>query len=209
MRVIGLVGSNRKDGNTNTLVEKILEGAKTKGQETEKVFFADLKISPIGDCSACRKAGRCSIEDDFDGLMDKVLESDCVIFGTPLYWYGPSSQMKAFMDRWVCRMAFDDEGFRAKMRGKKCVLAVPHQDTRLSGAEHLFAIMEKTFEFMEMAYLGRIQTVAWRRWESGQDEVMLKHAFELGARLADMEDFKKASGSVTFNFAKVEAEGQS
>jgi len=209
MKVIGLVGSNRKDGNTNTLVEKILEGAKTKGQETEKVFFADLKISPIGDCSACRKAGRCSIEDDFDGLMDKVLESDCVIFGTPLYWYGPSSQMKAFMDRWVCRMAFDDEGFRTKMKGKKCVLAVPHQDTRLSGAEHLFAIMEKTFEFMEMAYLGKIQTVAWRRWESGQDEVMLKHAFELGARLVDMEDFKKASGSVTFNFAKVEAEGQS
>ncbi len=209
MKVIGLVGSNRKDGNTNTLVEKILEGAKTKGQETEKVFFTDLKISPIGDCSACRKAGRCSIEDDFDGLMDKVLESDCVVFGTPLYWYGPSSQMKAFMDRWVCRMAFDDEGFRTKMRGKKCVLAVPHQDTRLSGAEHLFAIMEKTFEFMEMAYLGKIQTVAWRRWESGQDEVMLKHAFELGARLAEMEDFKKASGSVTFNFAKVEAEGQS
>jgi len=209
MKVIGLVGSNRKDGNTNTLVEKILEGAKTKGQETEKVFFADLKISPIGDCSACRKAGHCSIEDDFDGLMDKVLESDCVIFGTPLYWYGPSSQMKAFMDRWVCRMAFDDEGFRAKMKGKKCVLAVPHQDTRLSGAEHLFAIMEKTFEFMEMAYLGRIQTVAWRRWESGQDEVMLKHAFELGVWLADMEDFKKASGSVTFNFARVEAEGQS
>lgn len=208
MNVIGLVGSNRKDGNTNTLVDKILEGARTEGHKTEKVFFADLKISPIGDCSACRRVGQCRIEDDFDVVMDKVLESDCVIFGTPLYWFGPSSQMKAFIDRWVCRITFDEEGFRAKMRGKKCLLAVPHQDERLSGAENLFAIMEKTFEFMEMAYLGRIQTVAWRRWEAGKDEVALKHAFELGAKLTEMVDFKKATGSVTFNFSKKSEEGQ-
>jgi len=202
MKVIGLVGSNRKDGNTNTLVERILEGAKSKGHDTEKVFLADLRISPIGDCSACRRAGRCYIEDDFNELMDKVLESECVIFGTPLYWYGPSSQMKAFIDRWVCRMAFDEKGFRDRMRGKGCLLAVPHQDTQLTGAEHLFAIMEKTFEFMEMAYLGRIQTVAWRRWEVSKDEVALKYAFELGARLGELAGLKKATGSVTFNFTK-------
>jgi len=206
MKVLGLVGSNRKDGNTNTLVERILEGAGSQGHETDKVFFADMKISPIGDCSACRKAGRCSIEDDFDGLTDRVLESDCVIFGTPLYWYGPSSQMKAFMDRWVCRMAFDEQTFRAKMKGKKCLLAVPHQDTRLSGAEHLFAIMEKTFEFMEMAYLGKIQTTAWRRWEAGKDEVALKYAFELGAKLTELADIEKATGSITYNFAKLSEE---
>ena len=206
MRVLGLVGSGRKDGNTNTLVDKILEGAKTNGHETSKVFLADLKISPIGDCAACRKAGRCTIEDDFDALMEKVLDSDCVIFGTPLYWFGPSAQIKAFIDRWVCRMFFDEEGFRAKMRGKKCLLAVPHQDERLTGAEHLFAIMEKTFEFMEMAYVGKIQTTAWRRSDVGKDEATLKHAFELGARLAEMEDLKKATRWVAFSFGKLAQE---
>ena len=206
MKIIGLVGSGRKDGNTNTLVDKILEGTRTKGHETDKVFLADLRISPIGDCSACRRAGSCSIEDDFDALMDKVLASDCVVFGTPIYWYGPSAQMKAFLDRWVCRMFFDDEGFRAKMRDKKCLLAVPHQAERLSGAEHLLAMMEKTFDYMEMAYLGKIQTSAWRRWEAGKDEAALKYAFELGARLTEMEDIKKATGSVTFNFGKLTPE---
>lgn len=202
MKVLGLVGSGRKDGNTKALVDKILEGASTNGHETNKIFLADMRISPIGDCGACRKAGHCKIEDDFDGLIEKVLESDCVIFGTPLYYFGPSAQMKAFIDRWVCRMVFDEQGFQAKMRGKKCMLAVPHQTEHLSGAEHLFAIMEKTFEFMEMAYLGKIQTTAWRRWEVGKDEAALKHAFELGARLTEMEDVRKATGSVTFNFGK-------
>jgi len=201
MNVIGLVGSNRKDGNTNTLVEQILEGARSGRHETEKLHLADYTISPIGDCGACRRAGSCSIRDDFDTVMDLVLDSDCVIFGTPLYFYGPSAQMKAFMDRWVCRMATDEQDFRDRMKGKKCLLAVPHQDTRLTGPEHLFGVMEKTFEFMEMAYLGRIQTVAWRRFESGQDETALKYAFELGARLSEMEDFTQATGSVMFNFS--------
>jgi len=206
MKVLGLVGSGRKDGNTNTLVDRILEGAKTSGHKTNKMFLADLRIFPIGDCAACRKAGRCSIEDDFDTLMEEVLGSDCVIFGTPLYWFGPSAQLKAFMDRWVCRMAFDEEDFRAKMRNKKCVLAVPHQDERLSGAEHLFAIMEKTFDFMGMTYVGKIQTTAWRRWEASKNEAALKHAFELGVRLAEMADARKATGSVTFNFGNPEPE---
>ena len=204
MKILGLVGSNRKDGNTNTLVSKIMEGAESKGHQTEKVHFADLKISPIGDCSACRKEGKCAVDDDFNILIDKVLESDCIIFGTPLYFYGPSSQMKAFIDRWVCRMSLGDEKeFRSKLKGKKCLLAVPHQDESLSGAEHLFAMMEKTFEYMEMAYLGRIQTTAWRRWESGKDDVALKHAFELGTRISGMEDFRKATGAVLYTFSKI------
>jgi multimeric flavodoxin WrbA len=202
MKVLGLVGSGRKDGNTNTLVDKILEGAKASGHQTKKVFFADLKISPIGDCAACRKAGHCLIEDDFDSLISEVLEHDCIIFGTPLYWFGPSSQMKAFIDRWVCRMAFDEKRFRARMKGMRCVLAVPHQDEHLWGAEHLIGIMEKTFDYMEMSYLGKIQTNAWRRSEAAKDEVALKYARELGVKLGELGDIKKVTGSITFNFGR-------
>ncbi len=125
MKVLGLVGSGRKDGNTNTLVDKVLEGAQSKGHETKKLMFSDLKIGPIGDCSVCRKAGKCLQNDDFNSVMDEVLASDCVLFGTPLYFFGPSAQMKAFIDRWVCRMAFDEKDFRSKIKGKKCLLVVP------------------------------------------------------------------------------------
>jgi multimeric flavodoxin WrbA len=202
MKVLGLVGSGRKDGNTNTLVSKILEGASASGHETQKVFLADFKVSPIGDCAVCRKAGHCLIEDDFDALLGEVLKSDCVIFGTPLYWFGPSAQMKAFIDRWVCKMAFDERRFRARLKGKRCLLAIPHQDEHLTGAEHLVGIMEKTFDYMEMAYLGKMQTCAWRRGDVAKDEAALKYAHELGTRLSELEDVKKATGSVTFSFGQ-------
>ncbi len=148
MKVLGIVGSGRKEGNTDTLVDKILEGARSSGHDTSKVSLTDVKISPIGDCRSCREAGHCLIEDDSDALRQQMLAGDCVVFGTPLYWYGPSAQMKAFLDRWVCPMNLDKHDFLNRMRGKKCLLAVPHQDTRLSGAEHLFGTMEKTFEFL-------------------------------------------------------------
>lgn len=208
MKVLGLVASGRKDGNTNTLVEQILNGAKSKGHETKKVFLTDLKILPVSDCAVCRAAKRCTSQDDFIPLAEEMLESDCVVFGSPLYWYGPSAQMKAFIDRWNCFMILDDARFRAKMKGKRCVLAVPHQSDSLLEPEPLFAIMQKTFDYMEMAYVGSIQTTARGRHDSRRNEATMKYAFELGTRLFEIEDIKKATGSVSFNFGKLATESE-
>lgn len=201
MKVLGLVGSGRKDGNTNQLIEKILEGAKSTGHKTKKIHLSDMTISPIGDCTVCWKIGHCQIEDDFDSLMQEVLLNDCVIFGTPVYWLGPSAQMKTFLDRWVCKINLEGDSFRNKIRGKKCIIATPHQDEKLTGAEYLLTIIERTFEYMEMAYLGKIQTVAWRRSEVSKDETAQKYAFELGAKLSELQHIRKATGAVTFNFS--------
>lgn len=205
MRVLGLVSSGRKDGNTNTLVDTILEGAKSKGHVTKKVFLADFKIHPIGDCATCREAGACVIDDDFDKVMNEALEADCIIFGTPVYWWGPSAQLKTFMDRWVCRATFDKNGSSmSKMLGKKYVLAVPHQNKQLSATRLLFAMMEDSLDFLQMVCLSKIQTVAEGRNEASNDQAALRHAFELGARMTEVESMKKPTGSVTFNFANPE-----
>ncbi len=201
MKVLGLVGSGRKDGNTNHLIETILEGARSSGHITKKIHLSEMTILPIGDCTVCWKIGYCQIEDDFNPLMQEVLFHDCVIFGTPVYWLGPSAQMKTFLDRWVCKINLEGDSFRNKMRGKKCLIATPHQDEKLTGAEYLFSIMERTFEYMEMAYLGKIQTVAWRRSEVSKDKTAQKYAFELGSRLLELQYIRRATGAVTFNFS--------
>ena len=56
--------------NTNTSLDKILECAKASSDEISTAFLADLKIFPVANCSACQRAGRCSIEDDFDALAN-------------------------------------------------------------------------------------------------------------------------------------------
>jgi multimeric flavodoxin WrbA len=107
MKVLGIMGSPRRQSNTEILLDKALEGAKEAGAEGEKVLVSKLKISPCLEIYACRKDGDCAIKDDMQSLYAKLLEADHIIFASPIFFYGITSQAKAVIDRcqalWVRR----------------------------------------------------------------------------------------------------------
>ena len=99
MKVLGIMGSPRRQSNTEILLDKALEGAREAGAEVEKVLVSKLKISPCLEIYACRKDGNCAIKDDMQLLYKKLLEADHVIFASPMFFYGVTSQAKAMIDR--------------------------------------------------------------------------------------------------------------
>jgi multimeric flavodoxin WrbA len=99
MKVLGIMGSPRRQSNTEILLDKALEGAREAGAEVEKVLISKLKISPCLEIYACRKDGNCAIKDDMQALYKKLLEADYVIFASPMFFYGVTSQAKAIIDR--------------------------------------------------------------------------------------------------------------
>jgi len=100
VKILALIGSPRKGGNTDILVEQILQGGKTKGHTSEKLYLYRYKIAPCVDCRNCKKGDYvCTVKDGMQEIYPKMEEADVVIFGTPLYWWGPSGQMKLLMDR--------------------------------------------------------------------------------------------------------------
>jgi len=107
MKVLGIMGSPRRQSNTEILLDKALEGAGEAGAEVEKVLVSKLKISPCLEIYACLKDGDCAIKDDMQLLYDKLLEADHIIFASPIFFYGITSQAKAVIDRcqalWVRR----------------------------------------------------------------------------------------------------------
>ena len=107
MRVLGIMGSPRGQSNTDILLDRALEGAREAGAEVEKVLVSKLEISPCLEIYACRKDGDCAIKDDMQLLYKKLLEADHVIFASPMFFYGVTSQAKAVIDRcqalWVRR----------------------------------------------------------------------------------------------------------
>jgi multimeric flavodoxin WrbA len=107
MKVLGIMGSPRKKSNTDILLDKALEGAGEAGAEVEKIMVSKLKISPCLEIYACLKDGNCSIKDDMQLLYKKLLEADHIIFASPMFFYGITSQAKAIIDRcqalWVGR----------------------------------------------------------------------------------------------------------
>ncbi len=107
MKVLGIMGSPRRQSNTEILLDKALEGAAGAGAEVEKVLVSRLKITPCMEIYACLKDGNCSIKDDMDPLYRKLLEADHVILASPIFFYSITAQAKAVVDRcqalWVRR----------------------------------------------------------------------------------------------------------
>ena len=90
IRILGVVGSPRKRGNTHILVSRILNGAKEARAATEILFLNDLYIRECDGCHVCWKGEQCSKKDDMNKIYPKIIQSDVIIFGTPVHWCGPT-----------------------------------------------------------------------------------------------------------------------
>ncbi len=102
MKVLGLLGSPRRYGNSFKGLMLALKAAEKYGAETEWIHLYELDIKPCLGCvsediKACKYP--CIIKDDMKKVYDKILESDGIIFATPVYWYSPSAVMKNVIDR--------------------------------------------------------------------------------------------------------------
>jgi len=152
-KILGVVGSPRKNGNTDILVSRILDGARDAGAAVKKVFLGDLSIRECDGCHACWKTERCAKDDDMQALYAKIIGSDLIIFGTPVYWYGPTALMTGFIDRFVY---FNCPATRAKIRGKGAFLAIPFEEDDPATAAPLESVFRKSLAYLEMVLLGTI-----------------------------------------------------
>jgi multimeric flavodoxin WrbA len=181
-RILGVVGSPRKNGNTHILVSRILDGAEKRGTTTEIIFLNDLNIRECDGCHICWKGKQCSKKDDMHEVYPKIIQSDVIIFGTPVYWYGPTALMKCFIDRFVY---FNCPPNRAKIRGKSAVIAVPFEENNPQTARLLVKFFEKSLKYLEMNLIGKILVPGVsRRGDILRKEGRLEEAFKLGIRLA-------------------------
>jgi len=180
MKVLGVVGSPRKGGNTDILVERVLSGAQKEGNTTNKIFLNDLNIKPCQACMACKKTGKCAIDDDMQKVYAQVLESDCLVLGTPIYWLGATAQMKTFIDRWYALL---DTDYKTKLKGKSAVIIAVCGAPETSMADFAIQAFEKIFGFIGIEPKGKITVSAREKAEVLNNKSVLEEAFSLGAML--------------------------
>lgn len=181
-KILGVVGSPRRQGNTHILVSRILEGAQSEGGRGDILFLDDLAIKECNGCHACWEGKECSKNDDMNSIYPQIIESDGIVFGTPVYWYGPTALMKAFVDRFVY---FNCPENRAKIRGTLAAIAVPFEEGDPEAAALLVAFFEKSLQYLEMNLIGKIIVPGvTRKGEVVGKEGPLEEAYNLGRRLA-------------------------
>ncbi|MGZ3806359.1 MAG: flavodoxin family protein [Pseudobdellovibrionaceae bacterium] len=121
MKILGLNGSERKLGNTEILVKEALMGAEEEGAQVEMLRLTDYKVFPCDGLAPCVFGNtRCNLKDDFNFIVDKIVESDGVVLGTPCYILESTAIIKQLIDRVF------SVNYRSEARGKPATVIVPY-----------------------------------------------------------------------------------
>ena len=175
MKVLGIVCSPRKNGNTEILIGEALAGATSCGAETELWTTARKELKPCDGCRSCvSHDGKCHIDDDMQELYPKVLAADGIIFGAPSYFESVSAQGKIVIDRLYA--LYNMELLTSKVAG---VITLAGS----SGHEGVYTPFRNFIDFCHM--LPAEHTHGWgvNKGEVRQDEYGMKSAQELGKQV--------------------------
>ena len=104
MKVIGICGSPRMNGNSAAMLDAALNGAREPGAEVQRINLFDLQYSGCKSCFACKKLGgesfgRCALRDELTPVLEKVLSADAVIIASPLYFGETPGAVRNFLER--------------------------------------------------------------------------------------------------------------
>ena len=182
MKILGFMGSPRIGGNTDILLDRALAGAKDAGAEVEKVILAQLEISPCDDCEGCEPEGECILADDMTALYEKIYQADGIILATPIYWWGPTAQIKTFLDRWY---AMAKDAIVHRLAGKRAAFIFAFADSDLTTADPADATFTRSMGYLHMPIVGRVRAASCEeRGDVYKFPAKLEEAYQLGHTFA-------------------------
>ena len=192
MNVLGIYGSPRKKGNTDLVLDWALDGIEKADVRVKQIHLRDFTFSGCIECGGCEKTGMCVLTDDMQDFYPLLDEADVIILASPIFFYGLTSQVKAFIDRgqacW-CRKKLRYKGKDEKdnFRGKGYLIALG-----ATKGENLFEgvqlVARYFFDALEMNYEGGLffQKIESKGAVKNHPEI-LKKAFEFGQGIVGSE----------------------
>jgi len=175
MKIIGFNASPRKTGNTAWITEKILEGAREVGAETELFHFGGMDINPCTGCLICKRGGNdCVVNDDMQRMYREIRDSDALILGSPIYMGQMSAQAKMFTDRLFAHFSprFSPHFKESSEKKKKLLLMFNQGNPDSEKFRAYFDYTQKIFRMLEFD-VGEVQVVAGLRTESACEKTEL------------------------------------
>ena len=184
MKIIGFMGSPRKNSNTDILLTEALKAAAELGAGTGIIHANDLNMKGCQGCLACKEQGVCVQADDMTPLYDEIARADAVLFASPVYMWAMSAQLKLVLDRLVPFLRRD---LSSRLpAGKKAGLIFSQGQPDAAMFEPYFKSVESLLGFIGFE-ITRDTLVAPGMREPGfvkSDEALMEAARSLGRTLA-------------------------
>ena len=178
-KVVAVIGSPRRRGNTVALVDAALGELERSGCDCTRIVLSALRINACDGHENCGERDSCPHDDDMPGVLEQVYASDGLILATPVYYENVSGQMKTFMDRNATRY-YHEEWLTAKVVGLIAVAAESSADDTLAAMRRFVAFSNP--QELPVAALGGC---ADKPGEAADDAELMAQARELGRSMAE------------------------
>ncbi len=174
MQITVIEGSPHLKGASSMIANRFIEGATEAGHNVEVVQVARLKIGGCRACDACGKSGPCIQQDDMTAVRSKIMASDVLVFVTPVYFCGFTSQLKTVIDRFYSFSA------NLKTRNTRAVLITAAADKEDWMMDALTSQYDAMCRYLNMRDVGRI--LAKGCWSADQAKASPAYdeAYDLG-----------------------------
>lgn len=198
MKLMAIIGSPRKGGNTELLVDQVIEGCKSTGEvDVEKFFVIDKTIGHCTGCMSCvfpsSGTGKCVIDDDMTPILQGMQDSDAFIFGSPNHMRTITAPLLNFLSRMlpllVFKVDYDDQGKRvggemsSKIGDKKAAMVIS-QGEPFFCSSLVYEVLENNLNDFRLKRVGNVISMGnGEKGEVAQKEEDLKKAFDLGIHL--------------------------
>ena len=182
-KILVVQGSPRKKGNSITLAEQIAKGAESVGAVAERIYLHDKNISPCQACYACQRpdSSGCAIDDEMQPIYKKLIDADCWIIASPVYWFTMSAQTKLFIDRCFALQAYKKDAFA----GKQIAIAMSYGDTDTfnSGCVNALRTFQDAFRYVGANMVGMVYGSAEKPGEIKSNQSLMDQAEALGKKI--------------------------
>jgi multimeric flavodoxin WrbA len=195
LKVLGISTSPRANGSSDLLLRQALAGTESAGASTEYINLRDFNIAPCTECNDCYTTGKCNIEDDFQLILQKMLDADRLIFATPVFFMTVCAQAKLLIDRcqclWVNKHILKKPLFTTERDRCAMVIAVGgSKSTKMFESIHLtmkYWLDVLEFNYVSDLFFNQIEEPSRIK----QHPTALKDAYRLGRRLVAAEQDSK------------------
>ena len=199
MKVMAFVGSPRKQGNTDILIDKVIEGVKSNSDaEVEKIYLYEANIKYCNGCGAHTILGgnkECPLGDDMAGILERMVQADAFILGSPNHGRTITAGMTNFIARIMPLLKMevkrDDSGTiidaqsKPLIRGKKAVMVVSQGDPWPTSSALVLKILDDNIKDFQLKKVGEVFSMFnLHKGEVSKKQTDLDHAFATGVKLA-------------------------
>jgi len=190
--VLGISTSPRLKGNSDLLLREALAGAESAGAQVEYLRLCDFKIGPCVECNCCYTTGKCRVEDDYQMILEKMLDADRLIFATPVFFMTVCSQAKMLIDRgqclWAGKHVLKKPLFESTRRDRRAMVIAIGGSKGTKQFESIRLTMKAYFDVLDIKYVANLfVNKVDARGAIITHPLAMKEAFRLGKELASAD----------------------